>query len=94
MSRYATVSPMRFNGPAADRILKDRGITVTAAAKACGVERAHLSNILAGRRGAGVELVRAFSDFVGVEPMAVVGPEDPRAAIAELAKAYGLKVVA
>lgn len=84
---------MRFNGPAAKRILEDREITISAAARACGVDRAHFSNILAGRRGAGAELVKAFADFVGVQPFAIVGPEDPRAALAELAEVYGYELV-
>lgn len=83
---------VKFNGPGAKRILEERRITVSAAAKACGVERAHFSNILAGRRHAGVDVVKAFADFVGVDPMSVVGPEDPKAALLELNKAYGIKV--
>lgn len=87
---------MKFNGPAGMAALAKREISVSEAARRISkagritVERSHLSNILAGRRGAGAEMVREFAELTGEEPMVFVGPEDPRAAVAELARLYGL----
>jgi transcriptional regulator with XRE-family HTH domain len=81
---------MRFNGAAGAAALRQRGITVSEAARRIGVERSHLSNILSGRRGAGAELVRKFAELTGEPPMVFVGPEDPKAAVVELAHLYGV----
>lgn len=83
---------MRFNGAAGAAALREREISISAAARAVGVERSHLSNILSGRRGAGADMVRKFAELTGMEPMVFVGPEDPRAAVAELARIYELTV--
>lgn len=37
-------------------------------------------------------MVRKFAELTGMEPMVFVGPEDPRAAVAELARIYELTV--
>lgn len=81
---------MRFNGPAGAAALDRAGITVTDAAKRVGVERSHLSNILAGRRKGGADLVRKFAEMTGEKPMTFVGPDDPKAAVVALAAAYGV----
>lgn len=79
---------MRFNGSAGAAALASRDISISEAARRIGVERSHLSNILSGRRGAGAEMVRKFAELTGEEPMVFVGPEDPRAAVLELARLY------
>lgn len=85
---------MRFNGPAGSAALKERDISVSEAARRITaegrmtIERSHLSNVLAGRRGAGGDLVREFAYLTGLPPMVFVGPEDPKAAVVELAKIY------
>lgn len=82
--------PVRFNGAAGAAALATRGISISEAARRIGVQRSHLSNILSGRRGAGGEMVRKFAELTGMEPMVFVGAEDPRAAVAELARIYEL----
>lgn len=84
---------MRFNGSAGAAALEARGITISAAARKlreCGhdIERSHLSNILSGRRGAGIEMVQAFATLTGEDPMVFVGPEDPRDAVLRLCRVY------
>jgi transcriptional regulator with XRE-family HTH domain len=79
---------MRFNGPAGRAALEARDISISEAARRIDVERSHLSNVLAGRRGAGADMVRKFADLTGEAPMVFVGPEDPRAAVLELAALY------
>lgn len=87
---------MRFNGPAGAAALAARDISISEAARRINergrmsIQRSHLSNVLAGRRGAGAELVREFADLTGEEPMVFIGPEDARAAVAELARIYKL----
>lgn len=87
---------MRFNGAAGAAALASRDISISEAARrinAAGrmaIERSHLSNVLAGRRGAGADLVREFAELTGEEPMVFIGPEDARAAVAELARIYAL----
>lgn len=90
--------PVRFNGPAGAAALKERDITISEAARRINeagrmtIERSHLSNVLAGRRGAGADLVREFADLTGMEPMVFVGPDDPRGAVIELARIYEVTV--
>lgn len=86
--------PVKFNGASGAAALAAREISISEAARrinAAGritIERSHLSNILAGRRGAGAELVREFAELTGDEPMSFVGPDDPREAVLELARLY------
>lgn len=82
---------MRFNGRAAAQLLADRQISISEAARQTGVDRSHLSNVLSGRRNAGAEMVLLFSNFLQVEPMVLVGPSDPRAAVVSLAKLYKVR---
>lgn len=81
---------MRFNGAAGAAALATRNLSISEASRRIGVERSHLSNILAGRRGAGAEMVMKFAELTGEEPMVFVGPEDPKAAVVELARNYGV----
>lgn len=82
---------MKFNGAAGAAALASRDISISDAARRIGIERSHLSNILAGRRGAGADLVRAFADLTGEKPMVFVGTEDPKQAVIELARLYDVK---
>lgn len=88
--------PVKFNGSAGAAALRERDISISEAARRINeagrmsIERSHLSNVLAGRRGAGGDLVREFADLTGLEPMVFVGPEDPREAVIELARIYAV----
>lgn len=79
---------MRFNGAAGAAALDEMQMSISEAARELGVERSHLSNVLAGRRGAGASLVKGFAELTGKSPMTFVGPEDPRAAVVALARIY------
>lgn len=82
------VVSVRFNGAAGAIALSERGISISEAARLIDVDRSHLSNVLAGRRSAGGELVKKFADLTGMSPMAFVGPDNPREALLALNRIY------
>jgi len=63
---------------------------VTAAADAVGLERTFMSRCFAGTRNFPAELIPLLAEFLEVDPFTLVGPEDPRAAVVELARLYKL----
>lgn len=85
---------MNFNGAAGAAALEERRISISEAARRINdagrmtIERSHLSNVLSCRRSAGADLIREFAELTGMEPMAFVGPEDPRDAVIRLARLY------
>lgn len=94
MSGCGKLCPVKFNGSAGAAALRERDISISEAARRINeagrvtIERSHLSNVLAGRRGAGADLVREFAELTGMEPMVFVGPDNPREAVIELARMY------
>lgn len=73
---------MRLN-PAALRVIRERsGLTVTALAVEAGIKQAHLSNIEAGRRNAGPDVVVALAKALKVELPAILADPEPVAAVA------------
>lgn len=80
---------MKINHAAARGYVLAKG-TISDAARAIGEDRSHLSNVLAGRRNARPELIQRLAAYLGVNPYVLLGPEDPRAAVVELARMYEL----
>jgi transcriptional regulator with XRE-family HTH domain len=63
--------------PAALRAIRERsGLTVTALAEQAGIKQAHLSNIEAGRRNAGPDVIVALATALKVELPAILA--DPQ----------------
>lgn len=82
-----------LNHKAAALLLAERGITISAAARAIDEDRSHLSNVLSGRRRGGARLIRKLSEFLKVDVLALVGPADQtetRAALLALAREFGI----
>ncbi len=52
------------------------------------MERTHLSRCLAGTRNFPMEHLPRLAEFLEVDPYELLGPEDPRAAVIELARLY------
>ena len=63
---------------------------MTAAADHVGLERTYMSRCLAGTRNFPAELIPRLAEFLEVDPYTLVGPDDPRAAVLELARLYKL----
>lgn len=82
---------IRLNPLATTRIIRTQGRTVTAVAGAMGMERSQLAHVLAGRRPMPPERIPALAEALGVNPFELLGPEDPRAALVELARMYGVR---
>jgi transcriptional regulator with XRE-family HTH domain len=78
---------VRLNHAAAKAYVLSKG-TISDAARAVDEDRSHLSNVLAGRRNARPELIQRLAAYLGVNPYVLLGPEDPRSAVIELARLY------
>lgn len=78
----------RLNHLVAARLIEERGRTITETAAALDVDRANLSRVLAGHRQFPADKIRPLAEFLGVNPYELLGPEDPRAAVVELARMY------
>lgn len=81
------VVSVQLNHATAKAYVLSKG-TVSAAARAMGEDRSHLSNVLAGRRRGSPELIKKLAIYLGVNPYALLGPEDPRAAVIELVRLF------
>lgn len=79
---------MKLNHEAARQLVQDRGLNITHLAQFIGVDRAHLSNVLAGRRSGGPKIVKGIADYAGVSPMILVAPESPEDAVLRLCELY------
>lgn len=79
---------VRLNPPVAARLIRDQGHTVTAVAEHLGLERSNLAHMLAGRRQFPTSKIPALAELLKVTPYELLGPEDPRAAVVELARLY------
>ena len=82
--------PLRLNHLTAAHLLREQGHTATAAAERLGIERSNFAHMLAGRRQFPADKIPALADLLGVNPYELLGPEDPRAAVIELARLYEL----
>ena len=82
---------VHLNHLAASRLLQERGRSITEVAAELDVDRANLSRMLAGRRNFPPEKITAFAELLGVNPYEILGPEDPRAAVIELARLLGVQ---
>lgn len=82
--------PLRLNPQSAQREIDLQGHTVTAVAAVVGMDRSNLSHCLAGRRVFPAEKIRPLAEFLGVDPYLLLGPDDPREAVIELARLYDL----
>lgn len=71
-------------------LVKERQLNVTHAARTIGCDRAHLSNVLAGRRSANPQIIKGLADLLGVSPLALLAPEDPRESLIRLCRLYGI----
>lgn len=80
----------RLNHRAAAQKLTARGQTVTAAAEHVGIERTLMSRCFAGTRSFPMELLPRLADFLECDPYELLGPDDPKAAVVELARLYKL----
>lgn len=76
----------RLNHLVAARLVQERGRTVTSIASDLGMDRSNLAHMLAGRRQFPAEQIPALAELLAVSPYELLGPEDPRAAVVELAK--------
>lgn len=63
---------------------------MTAVAREIGMDRTLLSRILNGERRGTVELAIKIAEQTGQSPYRYFGPDDPRAAVIELAKRMGI----
>ena len=54
------------------------------------IARSHLSNIENGNRPATPEIIVALAEVLKVSPYALLGPEDPKAAVRELVAMFDL----
>lgn len=66
--------------------------TVTALAKELGLDRATLSSYLTGRRSVPADLFPPLQKVLNVNPYALLGPENPQVAVAELVAQYGVSL--
>jgi transcriptional regulator with XRE-family HTH domain len=83
--------PLRLNHSTASEYVRLRGRTVTEVARHLGLERTFVSRCLSGSRNLPPEQIPALAAFLEVEPFKLLGPEDPRAAVVELARMYEVK---
>lgn len=81
---------LHLNHRAAARIISEQGRTVSATAEAVGIERTNLTRMLSGERQFPADKLRRLAEFLGVNPYELLGPEDPRAAVLELAVMFGV----
>lgn len=82
--------PIRANHLTAARLIREQGHTVTSTAEHLGIERSNLAHMLAGRRQFPVDKIPALAEFLKVNPYELLGPEDPRSAVVEMARLYEL----
>ena len=82
--------PQTFNHEAALRSIQDKGLTIAFVAREIGKDRTVLSNILNGNRKGSVDLAVAIAGVTGDNPYAFLGPNDPRAAVIDLARKMGI----
>lgn len=85
--------PLHLNHEAAAREVARQGRTITEVAEAIGMARPNLSNCLAGRRPFPPEKIAPLAAYLAVPPFMLLGPEDPKAALIELAQIHGLTLV-
>lgn len=83
--------PIRANHHNLANLIRLQGRTVTDVAASLGIERSNLAHMLAGRRAFPVERIPALAELLGVNPYELLGPEDPRAAVVELAQMFGVR---
>lgn len=89
---------MRLNHATLRQLRKAARLSVTELADAVASEsnvrlsRSHLSNIENGNRPATPEIICALADALKVSPYALLGPENPKAAVRELVEQLGLTV--
>lgn len=81
----------KLNHLVAARLIRERGHSVTGVASALGMDRANLSHCLAGRRQFPAEKIVGLAEALGVNPYELLGPENPRAAVIELARMYDVQ---
>jgi transcriptional regulator with XRE-family HTH domain len=62
---------MRINPEALRALIQKDGYSVSSFATKVGIERSHLSNVLAGRRGASAAVVKAMAETLDV-PMSAI----------------------
>jgi transcriptional regulator with XRE-family HTH domain len=79
---------IRLNHEIASRTIREQGHTVTGVAEHLGMDRPNLSRALSGSRSFPPEKIRPLAELLGVPPYALLGPEDPKAAIVELARVF------
>lgn len=82
---------IRANHRAIAHHLDVQGRSVTSVAAALGIERSNLAHMLAGRRVFPAERIPALAEVLGVNPYELLGPEDPRAAVVELARLFEVR---
>lgn len=82
---------IRLNHLVAKRLIESQGRSVTAVAAALGMDRPNLAHCLAGRRRFPAERISDLAEVLGVSPFELLGPEDPRAAVIELARQLGVR---
>jgi DNA-binding transcriptional regulator YdaS (Cro superfamily) len=80
--------PIRANHETAAHLIRQQGHTVTSVAEHLGIERTNLTHMLAGRRQFPADKIPALAELLKVSPYELLGPEDPRAAVVELARLY------
>lgn len=73
---------MRINPAALRTIRQDRGVSLTDLADKVSCNRAHLSNVEAGRRQASPQLIRELADALKIDLFALLGPENDPAEVA------------
>jgi hypothetical protein len=83
---------IRLNHEIASRLIREQGYTVTGVAEHVGMDRPNLSRCLSGAKGRVFppEKIPALAELLGVSPYVLLGPEDPKAAIVELARVFDM----
>lgn len=81
---------MRLNHEILRREMEAQRWRVTDLADEIGIARSHLSNIVNGARAATPEIIQKLAAVLNLNPYTLLGPEDPKAAVSELARLYQL----
>lgn len=86
---------MRLNTATLKQLRKEARLSVTDLAAEALIDgkpmaRSHLSNIENGNRSASPQAILALAEALKVSPYALLGPEDPKAAVRELVEILGL----
>lgn len=79
---------IRPNHEVVARLIQERGFTVTEVARHLAIERSNFTHMLAGRRTLPAEHIPALAELLTVRPYELLGPEDPREAVVELARLF------